>query len=592
MARSVHDSADEDDDAPRGQRGYVVANADEQHDWTEGLTLHNDAEMALLRERALAAASTGITIADARQPDMPLIFVNPAFEQITGYLATDVLGKNCRFLQGADTDQAALAQLRMALATGQPCRVTLKNYRHDGSPFWIDLALAPVRDETDTLTHFIGIQADITTRVQLAKAQRLLAEAGATLAESLDYEETLARVAWLAVPQMADWCFVDIIGAEKEGYRLAIAHADPAQQVQAAAIAQFPERTTRKPLRSAGSNVDRQRPMLIATCDEDQLRALAQSDEHLQLLRDLRIRSLITVPLLTRGRVLGALTFMTTSYSGRRFGEDELALAADLAQHCAQAIDNAELYRQSQEAVSARDRFVAIAAHEMRTPVTSAKGYLQLLERQLDNPSLDRGRLELFAGRIGAGLDRLEALVSDLLDVTRIQQGRLDLDPAPCDLVDIAKLVIERTDGLESRNKPTHRLVLDAPEPVIGEWDCARLDQVVTNLVSNAVKYSPDGGEVRVRIETLADGQSRIAISDGGLGISPEEQRELFKPFARGAAVQGRISGTGLGLYIVRQIIEAHGGTIKVRSELGVGTSFTVTLPATVPEESIRAIGR
>jgi PAS domain S-box-containing protein len=570
----------------------VVTNADGQHDWAKGLTLHNDAEMALLRERALAAASTGITIADARQPDMPLIFVNPAFEQITGYAATTVLGKNCRFLQGADTDQAAIAQIRTALATGQACRVTIKNYRYDGSPFWIDLALAPVRDETDTLTHFIGIQADITTRVQLAKAQRLLAEAGATLAESLDYEETLARVAWLAVPQMADWCFVDIIGAENQGYRLAIAHADPEQQAQAIAIGQFPEHALEKSLRSSGRKLDPHRPLLITACDEAQLRALAQSDEHLQLLRNLRIRSLITVPLLTRGRVLGALTFITTSYSGRRFGEDELALAADLAQHCAQAIDNAELYRQSQEAVSARDRFVAIAAHEMRTPVTSAKGYLQLLERQLNGAALDRSRLELFAGRIGAGLDRLEALVSDLLDVTRIQQGRLDLDPAPCDLVDIGKVVIERAEALESRTKRTHRLILDAPDPVIGEWDSARLDQVVTNLVSNAVKYSPDGGEVRVRIEALADGQSRIAVSDEGLGISPEEQRELFKPFARGAAVQGRISGTGLGLYIIHQIIEAHGGTIKVTSTLGVGTTFTVTLPPNVPAESIRTIGR
>lgn len=570
----------------------MITNTAGQHQWAAGLTVQNDPEMALLRERALAAASTGITIADARQPDMPLIFVNPAFEQITGYAATDVLGKNCRFLQGADTDQAALAQIRTALATGQACRVTLKNYRHDGSPFWIDLALAPVRDEADTLTHFIGIQADITTRVQLARAQRLLADEGTTLAASLDSEETLTRVAWLAVPQIADWCFVDIVGAEDRGYRLAVAHADPAQQAQAAAIRRFteqPARTSRGPRSQKIAPISQ---LLIAECNEPQLRSLAQNDEHLQLLLDLRIRSLITVPLLTRGRVLGALTFITTDYSGRHFGTDDLALAEELAQRCAQAIDNAELYRQSQEAVAARDRFVAIAAHEIRTPVTSAKGYLQLLERQLNGATLDRDRLELFAGRIGAGLDRLEALVSDLLDVTRIQQGRLDLDPAPCDLVDIAKAVIARAEALESRAMRADRLILDAPDLLIGEWDSARLDQVVTNLVSNAMKYSPDGGEVRVRIDATAEGQSRIAISDRGLGISPEEQRELFKPFARGAAVQGRISGTELGLYIVRQIIEAHGGTITVASTLGVGTTFTVTLPQTVPPGSLHRIGR
>ncbi|HEY8601258.1 MAG TPA: ATP-binding protein [Thermomicrobiales bacterium] len=570
----------------------MITNAADRDEWEGRPVVQNEAEMALLRERALAAASTGITIADARQPDMPLIFVNPAFEEITGYPAAAVLGKNCRFLQGADTDQTALAQIRAALATGQACRVTLKNYRRDGTPFWIDLALAAVRDEADTLTHFIGIPADITTRVQLARSQRLFADAGATLAESLDYEETLTRVAWLAVPQIADWCFVDVIGAGERGYRLAVAHADPAQTSQAATIRHFTAQAPGQVVEPQAQQIAALRPRLLPNADASQLRDLAGNDDYVQLLLDLHIHSLITVPLLTRGRVLGALTLITTAYSGRRFSEDELALAQELAQRCAQAIDNAELYRQSQEAVSARDRFVAVAAHEMRTPVTSAKGYLQLLERQLQGDALDRDRLELFAGRIGAGLDRLEALVSDLLDVTRIQQGRLDLDPAPCDLVDIGKVVIERAEGLEHRTKRTHRLILDAPDPVIGEWDCARLDQVVTNLVSNAVKYSPDGGEVRVQIDALADGQSQLAISDQGLGISPEEQRELFKPFARGAAVQRRISGTELGLYIVRQIIEAHGGTITVASTLGQGTTFTVTLPPTVPPEAIRTIGR
>ena len=570
----------------------MLTNADGQHDWAASLTVQNDAEMAILREHALAAASTGITIADARQPDMPLIFVNPAFEEITGYAAADVLGKNCRFLQGPDTSQAALSQIRAALTTGQACRVTLKNYCHDGSPLWIDLALAPVRDEADTLTHFIGIQADITTRVQLARAQRLLAEAGTVLTESLDYEETLTRVAWLAVPQMADWCFADVIGAEKQAYRLAVAHADPAQTAQATVISQFSEHAGADQPRSPTQTNAPIPPLLITNCQEAQLRTFAQNGEYLQLLLDLHIRSLMIVPLTTRGRRLGALTFITTSYSGRRFGADDLTLAEELALRCAQAIDNAELYRQSQEAVAARDRFVAIAAHEMRTPVTSAKGYLQLLERQLHGTALDRDRLQLFAGRIGAGLDRLEALVSDLLDVTRIQQGSLDLDPAPCDLVDISKLVIERAETIEGRPKQTHRMILDAPDPVIGEWDGNRLDQVVTNLVSNAVKYSPEGGEVRVRITALPEGRSQIAISDQGLGISPEEQRELFKPFARGAAVQGRISGTGLGLYIVRQIIEAQGGAIAVASTLGEGTTFTVTLPPTVPPESIRTVGR
>jgi PAS domain S-box-containing protein len=549
---------------------------------------YSAAELAHLRERALDAASTGVTIADARQPDMPLIFINPAFEQITGYSVAETLGKNCRFLQGRDTDPVALATIRAALRAQQECRVTLKNYRRDGSPIWIDLALAPVRDEHGQLTHYIGIQADITTRVRLARAQRLLAQAGTTLAASLDYEETLRRVVWLAVPELADWCVVDRIDSEGDVQRLTVAHADPTQADLAAQLQRFPtspqSSATHPPARVLASG----EPQMIVRPDEALLRSFAQGDEHWRAISAIQVRSIIVLPLTARGRVLGVMTFLTSAFSGREFDAEDLALATELAARCAQAIDNADLYRQAGEAIAARDRFVAIAAHELRTPVTTAKGYLQLLERQMLGETIDRGRLQLFVDRIGAGLERLEELVSDLLDVSRIQQGRLNIDPAPCDLTEIGRTVLGRYETPEERAPSPHRLILDAPEPVIGEWDRDRLDQVVTNLVSNAVKYSPEGGEVRLRIVTAAGGAT-IAISDQGLGIPIEEQGALFKPFARGAAVQGRISGTGLGLYIVRQIVEAHGGTIAVRSVPERGTTFTVTLPNTIPDDRRRS---
>jgi len=550
--------------APQGERrsrNEIVAEAQAQA-----------AEVLRLHERAIAAASTGITIADVRQPDMPLIFVNPMFEQITGYAAATVLGHNCRFLQGADTDQRAVALLHEALAAGQPCRVTLKNYRRDGIPLWLDLSLAPVHDDAGQLTHYIGIQTDVTERVRAARGQRLLADAGAILAESLEYETTLTRVAWLATERIADWCAIDLADERGQRRRLVLAQADPAKPPH-------PPDTTpaedggrlphpaggQVPLRSGqGDTQSQDRP------------------EHHAATGQPHTTSEIIAPLLVRDRHLGTLSCGTIGAGRQPYTNADRALIEELAHRCALAIDNAELYRQTREAVGARDQFVSIASHELRTPITSAKGYLQLLDRHLRQETSDRERLKTYTGRIAAGIERLEALVGDLLDASRTQQGRLDLVAAPCDLAAIGRAVLSRFEEQLERRQ-AHTLVLDAPGAVTGEWDAGRIDQVLTNLVSNSLKYSPEGGTVTLRIRHQEGGGAVASVSDQGLGIAPDEQRLLFTPFMRGSAAQGRISGTGLGLYIVRQIVEGHGGTIAVESVPGRGSTFTFTLPERIP---------
>ena len=539
------------------------------------------AEMLWLHDRAIAAASTGITIVDARQPDMPLIFANPMFEQMTGYEAAMALGRNCRFLQGADTDQRTVTLIREALAAGKPCRVTLKNYRRDGTPLWIDLALAPVHDDADQMTHYIGIQADVTERVRAAHGQRLLADAGAILAESLEYEATLTRVAWLVAERSADWCLIDLVDEQGQLRRLTVAHADRAAAPLAALVQRYPP-------------VAPEADSAIAPCHTAERAVFANGQaavplaeriddpEHRAALAALRAQSLIIAPMTARGRRFGMLTCITTTAGRQSYTEADSAPLEELAHRCALAIDNAELYRQMREAVSTRDQFVSIASHELRTPVTSAKGYLQLLDRQLGQETIDRERLKTYTTRIAAGIERLEALVGDLLDASRTQQGRLDLVAAPCDLAAIGGAVLARFEEQIERDR-AHTLTLDAPEPVPGEWDTGRLDQVLTNLLSNALKYSPEGGTVTLRIHRQEGDGARVSVSDQGLGIAPDEQRLLFTPFMRGSAAQGRISGTGLGLYIVRQIVEGHGGTIGVESAPGHGSTFTFTLPARIP---------
>jgi len=566
--------------APRGEQRL-------QHEIAAGQTRGladaqaRAAEMLWLHDRAIAAASTGITIADARQPDMPLIFANPMFERMTGYDAAAVLGLNCRFLQGVDTDQRTVTLIREALATGQPCRVTLKNYRRDGAPLWIDLSLAPVHDDANQLTHYIGIQADVTERVHTAIGQRLLADAGAILADSLEYETTLARVAWLTTERIADWCAIDLDDGQGHQRRLVLAHADPAEAPLAALLQQLPDRPL--PDGVALPHRDTGHARLRIGPRDAQFQAEAERSEHRAAHGRIHTTSEISAPLLVRGRNFGSLSCVTTGGGHQPYIEADRVLLAELAHRCALAIDNAELYRQTREAVNARDQFVSIASHELRTPVTSAKGYLQLLERQLGQETIDRERLKTYATRIAAGIDRLEALVGDLLDASRTQQGRLDLVAAPCDLAAIGRAVVSRFEEQVEREQ-THTLIFDAPESVSGEWDQGRLDQVLTNLLSNALKYSPEGGTVTIRIRQQQEGGAFVSVGDQGLGIPLEEQRLLFTPFMRGSAAHGKISGTGLGLYIVRQIVEGHGGTIEVESVPEQGSTFTFTIPARIPD--------
>jgi PAS domain S-box-containing protein len=453
--------------------------------------------------------------------------------------------------------------------------------RSDGTLTWLSVYAAPITVSGQVIAAVSAYQ-DIAAHKRAVEGQRFLAEAGAALAESLDYEVTLARAAQLAVPRLADWCFVDLLGEDGHAYRLAVAHADPAKEALAREARNFPADPKFHSAHPPTQALITGQAVLIADYNDTIIQAAARNEAHLCLSRALALRSIIVVPLVARGRALGVLTFATTAETERRFGADELAVAEELARRCALALDNAYLYRQAREALQLRDQFVAIASHELKTPVTSAKGYLQLLARQLGRGATDTERLQRYLQQTDISIGRLEMLVSDLLDASRIQQGRLDLRPEYFDLVALGESVTDRFERAVER-VAGHTLVLESTGPVSGSWDRDRLDQVLTNLVSNALKYSPAGGEVRVTIDWDADTtpkRARIIVSDRGLGIPLDEQATLFQPFARGSAASNSIGGTGLGLYIVRQIIEAHSGTVTLASTPGQGTNVTVLLPS------------
>jgi signal transduction histidine kinase len=418
--------------------------------------------------------------------------------------------------------------------------------------------------------------ARLYAEAQAAEAnQRFLASASAVLASSLDYEETLSQVAHLAVPHLADWCTVYLRQQDGSISRLAMAHGDPAHTGVAREVQ---ERFTLDPDAATGVPhvVRTGEALLRAEATATMLAADAdRPDQQAAALADLQIRSWMCVPLSARDRTFGAMSFVAAG-SGRRYRAADLALAEDLARRAALAIDNARLYQEAQDAIRARDQFLSIAAHELRNPVTVLKGAAELLNRAAIKGSTEERRAWLVQ-QIAKAADRLVDLTDDLLDVSRIQLGRLPFRP---DALDINEFLRELVTRFREQLDDRHRLTLSIPQAAcIVAADAARLEQVVINLLDNAVKYSPDGGAIEVTVQH-DDAGVGIQVRDEGIGLPQEAMEAIFEPFGR-ADNTGGVPGMGLGLHICLGIVERHGGRIWAESAGdGCGTTVSLWLPS------------
>ncbi|HEV2121460.1 MAG TPA: HAMP domain-containing sensor histidine kinase, partial [Chloroflexota bacterium] len=325
---------------------------------------------------------------------------------------------------------------------------------------------------------------------------------------------------------------------------------------------------------------------------------VSRDPEHLRLLEVLEIRSAMLVPLISGERVLGTMSLIAAE-SGRQFTPDDLALAKELARRCALAVDNALHYRRAKEAIAVRDEFLSIAAHELKTPITTLSGFAQVLLRRMQMAgNVDPERLRHGLDTIHLQAQRLTQLVNQLLDISRLESGRLTLDWSEVDLISVVRGV---TDAIQQTTE-RHRIAVEAPPSLVALADPLRLEQVLTNLITNAVKFCPNGGDVVVSLTANAppsasdpDATStatdhtqsaiRIAVRDHGLGIPEAERTRIFDRWYQVQRDGHLSSGLGLGLYISKQIVELHGGSIAATSPEGGGTCVTVTLPiaAAVP---------
>jgi PAS domain S-box-containing protein len=406
-----------------------------------------------------------------------------------------------------------------------------------------------------------------------------LAEASVVLASSLEHEVILTALAQLAVPRLADWCAVDLLDDDGLLRRVAVAHTDPAKVALAHELARrFPA----DPKAPTGAyQVARSgRPEMAPDISDALLAELVSPPELLAIIRELGLRSSLSVPLTARGRTLGVITLIFAE-SGRRYDSAQLGLAEDLARRAGLAVDNARLYREAQAAVRVRDEFLSIASHELKTPLTSLQLQAQLLLRLANRGTLsamEPGRVRAMLETSERQIKQLTRLIDDLLDITHISAGRLQITPGEVDLVEVARNVMEQFGVAAARAGCA--LTLRAEQPAIGHWDRARLEQVAGNLLSNAIKY---GRGQPIEIAVTADaGRARLAVTDHGIGIAPHLHARIFERFERGVSAE-HYGGLGLGLYIVRHIVESLGGAIRVESAPGAGATFTVELPTALP---------
>ncbi|NOK09443.1 sensor histidine kinase [Corallococcus exercitus] len=484
--------------------------------------------------------------------------------------------------------------------TGEPFmgrEVPLQLPQPDGSirEYIFDVTYTPTRDVRGQVDGVAGFAFDVTDLVRArARAERLarelshneehlrlLAGASSFLATSLDYQATLRNVVRLAVPTVADWCIVDMTTGDGGIQRLEVAHApgEPAE-LREPLWAPAPYEAIAPALRGAMPLLLRGQPFFIEDVTEEGLRQLTSDPGRLEVFRKLRLRSLVLVPMVAGERPLGILSFGTTWRSGRGYTAADLPYLQELANRAALSMENARLYHEAREAVRLRDEFLSIASHELKTPLTPLNLKLQALRRELDRTP-GPVRRELVENYLDVGsrqLKKLAELVNDLLDVSRIAAGRMSLEPTPVDLVELVRDVVAAYEGPAARSGSTLQLEC-ADAVMMGLWDRPRLEQVVVNLVDNAIKYG-QGRPIHVRLETR-EGKAVLTVRDQGIGIAEDSLPRLFGRFER--AVSGRnYGGLGLGLYITRTLLQAMGGTVRVESRLGQGSVFTVELPLQV----------
>ncbi|MFL5353647.1 ATP-binding protein [Archangium sp.] len=550
---------------------FVVEHARLYHE-AQGALRARDTSLALL-EAFLAASPVGMGFVDR---ELRYVLVNPVLATLNGKPREEHVGRHVReVLPELEAARHVEALLRGVMESGEPTlnlEATLP--AHPGqAPLHVRTSFFPVKVEGETLGTGVVV-LDTTEQTRVEEALRFLADATTRLSTSLDMRVTLESTARLVAERMADFCLVDVRAEGNQHLeRVAAVARRPGTQprLEEQLLAAPPSRSDSPVWQVLESG----RAMLVSEVSEELMEENASVDDaHREALEQLRPRSVMMVPLIARERSLGVLTLVSQD-PARRYTERDLAFVEDLAWRAALAVDNARLFQQAEQAVSARDEFVAIATHELRTPLSALSLQLMSLQRAVDSgraPTEERLRHSLETAR--RQTERLEQLVSHLLDVSRISTGHLELELEEVDLALVVRRLVVRFEEKLAEAGCTPVVLADTP--LVAKVDRLRVEQVLMNLLSNAMKYA-SGQPVELSVAREQD-MAVLEVRDRGPGISPEAQARVFERYQRASGKHSRES-LGLGLYVARQIARAHGGELSVESAPGQGALFRLRLP-------------
>jgi PAS domain S-box-containing protein len=509
------------------------------------------------------------------RPNGNIDYLNRRWSEFTGLPSTSGNDAWADIVHPEDA-QPAVERWSASLQSGEPFEMEIRLLDRRAHAYrWHLIRTVAMRNESGHITRWFGTSTDIHEQKKAEESSRFLADASGALAGVVDHESTLQKIANMAVPYFADWSAVDVATNGKLR-RLAVAHQDPEKIELAHELMRlYPPSPDAKGGSTAVFRTGTAE--FMSELPEELLAQGAKDKRHFEMLRALGLKSYICVPLVVSGETLGVLTFATAE-SGRQYSQADLALASDLANRAAVAIENTQLYQALRETDRRKDEFLATLAHELRNPLAPIRNALQILKM----PRVDAEAAERSREMMERQVHHLVRLVDDLLDVSRVMRGKIELRKEHVELASIVARAVETVQPLIDTQG--HRLTVQLPaDSLLIDADPVRLAQVVGNLLTNAAKYTEPNGEIRLIVEREGD-TAAIRVQDTGIGIAPDMLPLVFELFVQVDSSSTRSQGgLGIGLTLVKNLVEMHNGAVEAHSAgLGKGSEFVVRLPLCV----------